>query len=125
MPDPKRPALNHTRERRIKDDIVVDAYGPEERALSWYYYLEEKLPFPCAARCVAEHPLSPLKKGERVEALGMAPEDHCSQAMFVMVRSAGRKFGVPLQQLDLIGAAADVRTALADWCYWVARGYSF
>ena len=28
------------REQRIQDDIVVDAYGPEEQALGWYYYLE-------------------------------------------------------------------------------------
>ncbi|OQC08998.1 MAG: Calcium binding protein [Candidatus Cloacimonetes bacterium ADurb.Bin088] len=29
--------------------IIVDAYGPEEQAMSWYYYLEEQLRFPFAA----------------------------------------------------------------------------
>jgi hypothetical protein len=125
MPEPKRPAVNRTRERRIEDEIVVDAYGPEERALGWHCYLEEKLPFPFNARCTTEHPLSPLKKGERVEAVGMAPEDVCAQGMHVMVRSAGRTFGVPLAQLAIIGGAEEARTALADWHYWVARGYEF
>ena len=34
---------NPAREHRIEEDIVVDAYGEEERALSWYYYLEARL----------------------------------------------------------------------------------
>jgi hypothetical protein len=118
-------SLSRARERRIVDEILVDAYGPEERALGWYYYLEDKLALPCAARCIAEHPLSPLRKGERVEALAMAPEDDCMQSMWVIVRHGGRTFGVPLQQLALVGAGADARTALADWRYWVDRGYCF
>ena len=55
--------FNRARERRIEEEIVVDAYGPEERALGWYYCLEEKLPFRLNARCTAEPPLSPLKMG--------------------------------------------------------------
>ncbi len=31
------------RERRIAMEIVVDAYDEQERALGWYYYLEDKL----------------------------------------------------------------------------------
>jgi hypothetical protein len=34
------------REDRIHNEIVVDAYGPEERALGWYYYLENQMRFP-------------------------------------------------------------------------------
>ena len=34
------------REHRILMEIVVDAYNEGERALGWYYYLEEKLSFP-------------------------------------------------------------------------------
>jgi hypothetical protein len=36
---------NRAREKRITDEIVVDAYTPDERAMGWYYYLEEKLEF--------------------------------------------------------------------------------
>ena len=37
---------NKARERRIEMEIVVDAYNESERALGWYYYLEERLKFP-------------------------------------------------------------------------------
>jgi hypothetical protein len=33
------------REDRIHSEAIVDA-GPEEQALSWYYYLENKISFP-------------------------------------------------------------------------------
>jgi len=117
--------LNRICERRIEQEIVVDAYGPEEHALSWYYYLEEKLSFPFAARCVAKHPLWPLKKGERVEVLGMARENMCLQGMFVLARHVQRRFGVPLELLEPVGVGAEARTAIVDWHYWVRRGYSF
>jgi hypothetical protein len=26
------------RENRISDEVIVDAYGPEEQAMGWYYY---------------------------------------------------------------------------------------
>ncbi len=41
-----KPNLNRAREHRVIDEIVVDAYNEVERAMSWYYYLEEKLEFP-------------------------------------------------------------------------------
>jgi hypothetical protein len=28
---------NHHRENRIREEIIVDAYGPEEQAMGWYY----------------------------------------------------------------------------------------
>jgi hypothetical protein len=28
------------REERITNEIIVDAYGPEELAMGWYYHLE-------------------------------------------------------------------------------------
>lgn len=38
-----KPRKNKDREERIGMEIIVDAYGPEEQAMGWYYYLEEKL----------------------------------------------------------------------------------
>ena len=35
---PKQPE----RERRIYDEIIVDAYGEVEHAMGWYYYLESR-----------------------------------------------------------------------------------
>ena len=34
------------RENRISDEVIVDAYGPEEQAMGWYYYLDNKIRFP-------------------------------------------------------------------------------
>ena len=34
-------AKDEEREERLHMEIIVDAYGPEEQAISWYYYLEE------------------------------------------------------------------------------------
>jgi len=34
------------REERILMEVVVDAYGTEERAMGWYYYLADKILFP-------------------------------------------------------------------------------
>ena len=31
---------NKDREERIEMEIIVDAYGPEEQAMGWYYYLD-------------------------------------------------------------------------------------
>ena len=122
MPKPKP---NRARERRIIVEIVVDAYNETERAMSWYYYLEEKLVFPFKARCVAVRSVSPLKKGEEVEAIAMAKEDDCMREMFVLIRFAGRKLGVPLSQLEVLAAKGETREAVEDWRYWVAMGYEF
>src|SRR5271157_2893583 len=54
-------------ERSIRNEAVVDAYGPEEQAMGWYYYLENKLRFPFQAKCIASKVVSPLRKGEIVE----------------------------------------------------------
>lgn len=125
MPKPKRPASNRAREHRIDQEIVVDAYTSEERAMGWYYYLQEKLRFPFKAKCIAERAVSPFKKGEAVEVLGMAPEEDCMGGMLVLVRFAGRKVGVPLAQLAPVGADGDTREAIEDWQYWTAVGYQF
>lgn len=57
------------REARIHNEIVVDAYDASERAMGWYYYLEEKLQFPFTATCIAARPISPLRVGDEVDHL--------------------------------------------------------
>ena len=111
------------RERRIHDEAIVDAYGPEEQALGWYYYLEDKITFPFSARCTEARRISPLKKGERVSVIEMAPEDDCMHEMFVVIEWKERTFGVPLAQLEPINVDELTREAIADWHYWVKRGY--
>ena len=81
----KKPKKDPVREERIENQIIVDAYGPEEQALGWYYYLEDQLPFPFQARCLAARVVSPLKKGEIVEVRRMAPEESCTSDMLVVI----------------------------------------
>ncbi|AKH38045.1 MULTISPECIES: calcium-binding protein [Nitrosomonas] len=111
------------RECRIEDEVIVDAYGPEEQALGWYYYLEGKITFPFSACCIEARPISPLKKGEKVSVIKMAPEDDCMHEMFVIVEWQSRSFGVPLAQLEPVDIDGRTEEAIADWHYWVKRGY--
>ena len=55
------------RERRIEDEVVVDASGEEERARGWYYYLKAHLRFPFVATCTEHRITSPLHVGDEVE----------------------------------------------------------
>jgi len=113
------------REERIQDEIVVDAYGPEEQAMGWYYYLEEKIRFPFRAKCIVAKVVSPLRKGEAVEVKRLAPEDACSSDVLVLIRWQGRNVAVPLSQLLAIKGNDATNEAIADWHYWVAQGYCF
>src|SRR5574341_549162 len=99
MPRAKK---ENKREHRITMEIIVDAYSPEEQAMGWYYYLEEKLRFPFKAKCINERPISPLRKGDQVEVVKMAPEDECDHEMFVRIRWDRRTLAVPLSQLRAV-----------------------
>jgi hypothetical protein len=119
------PARDEDREERITMEIVVDAYGEDERALGWYYYLESKLNVPFRARCVEEREVSPLSVGDEVEVIGMPPERECEREMFVSISWGKRKLAVPLSQLEVIEADDPTREAVEDWHYWVGMGYCF
>lgn len=115
--DPKR-------DERITMEIIVDANGPEEQVMGWYYYLEDKLHFPFLAKCIADRAISPLRKGDEVEILGMAPESECQHEMFVETRWDRRTLAVPLVQVKPIAMTdEETQEAVADWHYWMARGY--
>ena len=70
----KRLKKDLVREARIHNEAIVDASGPEEQAMGWYYYLEDRLRFPFEARCIVAKVISPLSKGETVRVLRMATE---------------------------------------------------
>jgi hypothetical protein len=120
-----KPKRDRLREERIHNEVIVDAYGPEEQALGWYYFLEDKLRFPFPARCISAKVVSPLRKGETVEVLRMAPEDSCAGDMLVLIRWQGRNVAVPLSQLVAIDADESTIEAIGDWHYWLAQGYCF
>ena len=121
----KKTKKDRIREERIENEAIVDAYGPEEQALGWYYYLENKIRFPFRARCTVTKAVSPLRKGETVEVRRLAPEDSCSSDMLVLIRWEGRNLAIPLSQLTPLDADESSAEAIGDWHYWVAQGYCF
>jgi hypothetical protein len=74
----KRPSRDQEREQRITMEIIVDAYGPEEQAMGWYYSLEDQLHFPFVATCTADRSISPLRVGDEVEVVGWPPRRSAS-----------------------------------------------
>ena len=108
-------------------EIIVDCYNEDERAMGWYCYLQDKLTFPFLAGCIAKRATSPLKVGDEVDVLGMAPEEECEREMFVVMRWEREGLAVPLSQLEVIHAIDDGETeqAVEDWRYWSRKGYRF
>lgn len=92
----KRPRRDPVREDRIHNEAIADANGPEEQIMGWHCYLDDKIRFPFQARCTAVKVVSPLRKGETVEVLRMAPEDVCFADMLVLICWQDRTMAVPL-----------------------------
>jgi Calcium binding len=116
---------NQQREQRIQDEIIVDAYGAEEQAMGWYYYLEEHLHLPFRGKCIGQRATSPLIKGQEMEVMGLAPAEECEHEMFVTVKWDQRRLAVPLAQLEVIQGDKVTKQAVEDWHYWVDQGYEF
>ena len=66
--------------------------------MGWYYYLDERLPTPFRARCIAPRATSPLREGEEVTVTGMAPEDDCMHEMFVIIQWQHRTLGLTFKE---------------------------
>lgn len=113
------------REHRIHYEAVVDAYGEEERAMGWYYYIEDKLHCPLNAKCISKRRTSPLEEGEEVEIQGMAPEGECMKEVFVEVNWQGRIIALPLAQLEPTDVNEKTQEAIEDRHYWIDRGYQY
>ena len=120
----RKASTEPARERRIARDIVVDAYTENERAMGWYYYLEGALQFPFRARCIGRPAVLPLRPGDEVEVVGMAPEEECQREMFVLIPWERRRLAVPLAQLVAVKANRKTVQAIGDWHYWTTKGYA-
>ena len=120
-------AKSQEREDRIHMEIVVDANGPEEVAMGWYYYLDDVMTFPFTATCNARRATSPLKKGDEIEVTALADADDCEHEVFVMTRRDCKDtLAVPLAQLTPASSTDEAtRQAAEDWHYWVEQGYEF
>ncbi|WP_416668157.1 calcium-binding protein [Egbenema bharatensis] len=121
---PKRKGQkDEEREERIAMEAIVDAYDPEEQAMGWYYYLQDKIGFPFQGKCILERKISPLKLKEVVDVIEMAPTDDCEQEMFVVIRWMERELAVPLVQIEGVDVDDETEEAIADWHYWMEQGY--
>lgn len=105
-----KPKQNKAIDKRITMEIIVDAYGPEEQAMGWYSYLQEKLQFPFTAVCIEKRAISPLHHRDEVDVIGMAPEEECEREMFVTVSWERDGLAVPLSQLTPINSTPKVTT---------------
>lgn len=114
------------REERITMEIVVDAYDAHERAMGWYYYLQDHLRFPFTATCTAKRAISPQQVKDEVAVIGMPGEDECEHEMFVAIRWDKRRLAVPLAQLKPISTTdKQTKQAVEDWHHWIKTGYEF
>ena len=116
---------DEAREHRITYQAIVDCYDEIEQAMGWWCYLDDRLAFPFEAKCIAERSVSPLRIGEVVEVIEMAPSDDCEHDMLVEIEWKDYSMTVPLSQLEGIDVDAATEEAIRDWHYWVARGYGF
>ena len=116
--------INEVREDRIMMEVVVDAYDEMERAMGWYYYLEDRLKFPFAAKW-----LTVSGNNEEVLVVGMPSEDECEEDMLVEVayQEDGIEdvFTLSLREIQPLVKDTATQEAIADWHYWLARGYEF
>ncbi|WP_066424731.1 calcium-binding protein [Anabaena sp. 4-3] len=120
---------DETRENRIATEILVDAEDKEDRAMGWYYYLDDTLDFPFMAKWKKKSRKTSTIEEKSVEVLGMAPEDDCLKDMYVEVAYIGGKdddvYSAKLSDIEAIDVDAETQEAIADWMYWLARGYKF
>jgi hypothetical protein len=109
------------RDERIRMEIIVDTYSPEEQAMGWHAYLDDTLNFPFEARCLTEREESPLKEGEIVHVVGMSSTDPILRQQSVTIEWKSKELGVPLKQLEPVDASSTTEQAIADWHYWLER----
>lgn len=121
--------IDEIREERIDMEIVVDAYNDEERAMGWYCYLENNLTFPFKANWVRKGRKSLSPEAKEVEVLEMSSEEECMHDMFVEIlykdATGDDTFSARLSDIKPIDADSENWEAIADWHYWVGRGYEF
>lgn len=116
------------RENRIDYEIIVDAYDETERAIGWYYYLENKITFPFNAKWNKKAKKTGLITEKEVKVLGMASEEDCENNIYVEVAYIGEPddtFIAKLSDIEALNLDPDTEEAIADWLYWVDMGYEF
>jgi len=116
---------NEIIEDRILMDVVVDSHDKEERAMGWFYYIAEGLELPFQAKCIAKKSMSPLKVGQEVTVIDIASAGDCESKIFVKIKYDDDILSVSLEQLEILDDKPDSKRIIADWHYWIGRGYEY
>jgi hypothetical protein len=113
------------REERITMQIVVDTYTREESATGWYCYLENNMVFPFRANLERINRSTGETVLREAQIIGLSDSDECMSHMRVIIVRKGEEYDVALSRVHPIDATPKTAEAIADWHYWVGRGYSF
>jgi hypothetical protein len=106
--------------------LLGGAQDEYERISAWFDYLEEHLRFPFAATCTRCGVGSALRLLEEVAVLDLACVDDWADEARVTLGGDRDGLDVPLAQLTPSDRSAEpTKQAVADWHYWVHRGYHF
>ncbi len=116
------PTRDEEREERIMMEIVVDAYGPEEQAMGWYYYLEENIEFPFKATAQLRNTDGATVPKE-VNVVGLASdEEGITGKDFLLDIEAGEYINtIAFSKLSRIKASPQTKEVFAVWNYWIGR----
>lgn len=134
MPNKLIEALRHfkdtepEREERIRNEIIVDAYGDEEVISSWYYYLDEMLHFPFTAM-VHTHQSALTSSASKVVMREMADMARCGYWQMWVRGTLSILKDTPLHFFlsDITEIEEDEERvmALQDWNYWCRNQLSW
>jgi len=80
----------------------VDANGPEEQVVGWYYYVDDKIRFPFSGQVHRSQNRFAAQEGGNRRSPAHGTEDACSGDMLVLICWHDRTMAVPLSQLVAI-----------------------
>ena len=116
---------NEKIEERIENKVVVDAYDQEDRAMGWWYYVQDNCTFPFQAKCISREGISPLRIGDQVQIFDIGMDEDCEHRIFVEIKWKEYEFSVPLEQLEAIDVDDDTQQVLDDRVYWCDMCYEY
>lgn len=113
------------REQRIAR-LLAGAQDEYERISAWYDYLEKHVHFPFSASCTRRGVRSALGLLEEVQVIDLGCVDDWEEEVRVTLGGDKDGLDVPLAQLTPSNSSdEETKQAVADWHYWVQRGYRF
>ncbi len=116
---------NNSLDKIIDNEILIDTYNDEEVASAWYTYMEENMSFPFKAECLFESAISPFKKGECLEVVGLGEIESCDHGIYVKISFCDRQFDIPLFDMRPIDATNETITAVSCWYHWISDGNQY